>query len=469
MDTSAAAAAALTRRGPDRLSLRARGHGEAIARLAGPLLINNLAMAGMATADTVMAGQLSAMDLAAVALGANFFYILYVMGLGLLMSLTPTIAQAYGAGRDAEIGGYFRQGLWLAAGVSVLVVAGLSFVRPVLTLMGAEPPVVDLATRYVHAVMFGAPAIMLFLALRFAGDGIGWTRPVIYTAVIALVVNIAGNYVFMYGKLGMPALGAVGCGVATALTQWLILAVLAGYVASHRAYRRFAPFARFEGPDFNRLRELLRLGVPISGSLIAEVSLFSLAALILGALGATVVAAHAIAINYATLAFMIPMSFAAATTIHVGHRIGAGDLRDARLAGWTGTAMGVGVMVCSALFILLANDWVAGLYTRDAVVAALAASLLVYAGVFQVADGMQVGMAAALRGFKDAAVPMVICVGAYWLIGFALAWYLGFTRGQGAPGVWIGLTVGLFAAAAMLTVRFRVVSRRSLTAGDVTA
>lgn len=444
---------------------RVRQHGEAIARLAGPLMINNLATAGMMTADTVMAGRLGAVDLAAVALGANYFYIFYVMGLGLLMSLTPLVAHAFGAGRDGEIGTFFRQGLWLALAVSGLVVGGLLCVRPVLTLLGTEPAVVDLGTRYVQAVAFGAPAIMLFLALRFASDGIGWTRPVIYTAVIALLVNIAGNYVFIYGKFGLPALGAVGCGVATALTQWLILVVLWVYVSRHHVYRRFAPLQHFEWPKPARLRELLALGLPISGSLIAEVSLFSVAALILGSLGATVVAAHAIAINYSTIAFMIPMSFAAATTIHVGHRVGAADVVDARLAGWTGTAMGAGVMICSALFILLANDWVAALYTRDAAVVALAASLLIYAGVFQVADGIQVGMAATLRGFKDVAVPMVICISAYWLIGFALAWYLGFARGQGAVGVWTGLTVGLFAAAILLTLRFRVVSRRVLLEG----
>jgi MATE family multidrug resistance protein len=440
---------------------RIRHHARTIARLAGPLIVNNLATAGMMTADTIMAGRLGARDLAAVALGANYFYIFYVMGIGLLMSLTPTVAHACGAGRDGEVGGWFRQGLWLSLAAAALLVAGLSFVRPVLALMGTPADIADLVARYVHAVAFGAPAVMAFLALRFAGDGIGWTRPAVYTALIALAANVAGNWVFMYGKLGMPALGAVGCGVATALTQWLILGVLWTYVARHRAYARFAPLRRFERPDFARLRELLKLGLPFSGSLLAEVSLFSLAALILGALGATVVAAHAIAINYATLAFMIPMSFAAATTIHVGHRVGAGDVADARLAGWSGAGMCVGVMLVSALVLLLLNDAIVALYTRDAAVASLAATLLVYACAFQVADGMQVGMSGALRGFKDATVPFALCATAYWLLAFPLAWYLGLVAGAGAPGVWTGLTVGLFAAAALLTLRFRRVSRQA--------
>jgi MATE family multidrug resistance protein len=431
-----------------------RHHASAIARLSGPLLVNNLATAGMMAADTIMAGQLGAVDLAAVAIGANYFYLFYIAGLGLLMSLTPTIAQALGAGRESVIGGYFRQGLWLALAVAVPVMIGLALGRPLIALTGAEPAVVDLAARYAAALIAGAPAMMAFLALRMGSDGIGWTRPAMYTALIALVTNVIGNYVFMYGKFGLPALGAVGCGVATSLTQWLIFGVMLAYVRLHPRYRPFAPLARYAPPDRQRLKELLRLGLPFAGSLLAEASLFAVAALMLGSLGATVVAGHAIAINYAVLAFMVPMSFSAATTIHTGYLVGTGALIEARRAGWTGAVLCVAFMLSSAVVILFARDSIAALYTEDAAVAALAATLLLYAAVFQVADGTQVGIAGALRGFKEARIPFVICVGAYWLIGFPLAWYLGFGRGAGAPGVWIGLTVGLFAAAALLTGRW---------------
>lgn len=435
-------------------SVSYRAHAAAIARLSGPLLINNLATAGMMAADTIMAGQLGAVDLAAVAIGANYFYLFYVIGLGLLMSLTPTVAQALGAGRTKDIGTYFRQGLWLSLGTAVVVIAGLGAAGPAIALTGAEPAVRDLAVRYATALMFGAPAMMAFLALRMGSDGIGWTRPAMYTALLALVVNIAGNYIFIYGKFGMPALGAVGCGVATSLTQWLIFAVMWLYVRHHARYRAFAPLESFEAPDYARLRELLRLGVPFAGSLLAEVSLFAVAALMLGSLGATVVAGHAIAINYASVAFMVPLSLSAATTIHTGHLVGAGSLTSARQAGWTGAALCIAFMLLSAAVILPGRHWIADLYTDDAAVGALAATLLLYAGLFQVADGTQVGIAGALRGFKEARVPFLICVSAYWLIGFPLAWYLGLGRGQGAPGVWIGLTVGLFAAAALLSWRW---------------
>ena len=436
------------------MSTEVRQHLATIARLSGPLVVNNLATAGMMAADTVMAGQLGPVDLAAVAMGANYFYLFYVIGMGFLMSLTPTIAQDLGSGRVAKIGSWFRQGVWLALAVSLVVIAGLALARPAIALTGAEPAVVDLAARYCWALIGGAPAMMVFLSLRMSSDGIGWTRPAMYTALIALVSNIFGNWVFMYGKFGMPELGAVGCGVATSLTQWLIFGVMWIYIRRHERYRVFAPLARYEPPHRTRIAELVRLGLPFAGSLLAEVSLFAIAALMLGALGATVIAGHAIAINYAAVAFMVPMSFAAATTIHVGYLVGTGSLVEARRAGWTGALLCSGFMLCSAVLILIGRDWIAAAYTRDAAVAALASSLLLYAAVFQLADGTQVGFAGALRGFKEARVPFLICVGAYWLVGFPLARYLGFNLEGGAPGVWIGLTVGLFAAAALLTWRW---------------
>ena len=444
---------------PDR-GRRIRRDAGTILRFAGPLLVNNLATGGMMTADTVMAGRLGAVDLAAVALGANFTSLFYIAGLGLLLALSPTVAHAYGAGRDSEVGHFFRQGLWLALGLGLLIVLGMLAVRPVLAAMDTAPEVADLAARYVYAVAFGMPALMGFLALRFASEGIGWTRPVMYTAVLALGANIAGNYVFMYGKLGMPELGAVGCGVATALSQWLIFGVMWIYVRRHHAYRKFRPLQRFEVPDARGLREVLRLGLPISGGILAEGSLFSVAALILGSFGATVVAAHAIALSYAALMFMVPLSLASATTIHVGHRVGAGDREGGRWAGWTGAAMGTLLMAVSALVLLVLREPIAALYTRDAVVLALASTLLLYAAVFQLADGLQVAMAGALRGFKDATVPMLLCIASYWGVGFSLAYYLGVIRGRGAPGIWIGLIAGLFAAALLLTLRYRIISRR---------
>ncbi|MGE0582185.1 MAG: MATE family efflux transporter [Steroidobacteraceae bacterium] len=440
----------------------ARADAAAIAQLALPLLINNLATAGMVTADTVMAGWLGARDLAAVAVGANYVSFFHLGALGLLMALSPTVAHAYGAGREGEVGSFTRNALWLALAMAALTCTALLFAKPVLLAISIPPDVADLAARYVRAVAFGIPAMFAFLAMRFSSEGIGWTRPVMYTALLGFTANVAGNYLFMYGHFGLPALGAVGCGVGTALASWTVFAFMWCYMRRHRRYAPFAPLRRFEAPNRARLREILALGLPISGSVLAEGGLFASAGLMLGAFGSTVLAAHAIAINYGSLMFMIPLSLHSATTIHVGHRLGRGDAVAGRRAGWVGMALCVAIMVASALVLLGVRRYVAGAYTGDAQVLALATHLLAFVAAFQVADGLQVGAAGALRGFKDARVPMVLSVVAYWLVGFPLAYGFGVVLGLGAGAVWTGLIAGLFVAAALLSWRYAFISRRAV-------
>lgn len=437
-----------------------RHHARGIGVLAAPLLVNNLGMGGMLSADTIMAGRLGPEALAAVAVGANYIGFFHFAALGVLMALSPIVAHAYGARRHHEIGSTMRQGLWLAAAISVPIVAGLMVARPVLLFIGMPPATADLAARYVAAFAIGVPALCGFYALRFGSEGIGWTRPMMYTAIVGLLSNIALNWVFMYGHFGFPALGAVGTGLATAVTQWLLFAILWRYVKTHTVYEPYEPLRRRELPRIAKLREITRLGAPIAGSLLMEGGMFNAAALLLASFGAAVISAHAVAINYAALMFMIPLSLASATTIHVGHQLGAGDATGARRGALTGVAMGIGVMLVSAVVMLVARDGIAGLYSADAGVAAIASGLLVYAAVFQIADGAQVATAGALRGYKDARVPFAANLFAYWVIGFPLAWWLGVHEGRGAPGVWIGLIAGLFVVAALLVWRLVVIARR---------
>jgi MATE family multidrug resistance protein len=231
------------------------------------------------------------------------------------------------------------------------------------------------------------------------------------------------------------------------------------YMVRHPVYERYALFTHFAAPEQRRLREILRLGLPISGSVLAEGALFVSAALMMGTLGAGPMAAHAIAINYASLMFMLPLSIHSATTIHVGHALGRGDRAAGRRAGWVGVGLCVISMAVSAIILVFARDAIAGLYTPDAVVRTFAAHLLLFAAMFQVADGLQVGAAGALRGFKDAKIPMLINVFSYWAVGFPLAYYFGLVRGYGADAVWLGLIVGLLFCAVLLALRYREVTR----------
>jgi MATE family multidrug resistance protein len=437
-------------------TLAGRAHADAsrIAWLAGPLLINNLATAGMTFTDTVMAGRLGALELAAVAVGANYANFFYLGALGLFMALSPLTAHAYGAARTPDVGHYFRQSWWLVATFAALTVAGMLLAQPVLLAIGIERPVAELAARYCQALAWGSPAAIGFLALRYTSEGVGWTRPMLIRAMLGLIANVLGNYAFMYGNWGAPALGAVGAAVSTAIVQWLVVISMLVYMLRHPVYRPYKLFARFEAPDAVRIGAILRIGTPIAGSVLAEGALFSSAGLMMGTLGAGPMAAHAIAINYASLMFMVPLSVHSATTIHVGHALGRGDHAAARFAGWVGIALCVAVMAFSAAFLLVARGAIADLYTDDLVVMQFAAHLLIFAAAFQLADGLQVGALGALRGFKDTRVPLAINLFGYWLVGFPVAYYVGVVRGVGADAIWSGLILGLLVCAVLLAWRY---------------
>lgn len=446
-----------------RLTSDARG----ILRLGGPLIVNNVAIAGMGFTDTVFAGRLSAADLAAVAVGHAFYIFFYLTGLGLLMAMSPLVAHAYGAGENSRIGLLARQALWLSQFLAFGLIIPMLFVDDVLLLIGIAPEIIAKAGGFVRAICCGFPAIMAFLALRFVSEGVGWTRPIMYTALAGLVANVIGCYVFMYGKFGFPALGAVGTGVSNAVVMWIMFFMMLAYVRRRRVYRPFAIFERFDRPNPPMQREILSLGVPFAGSVMSEGGLFVVAALMMGTLGTAVVAAHQIAINYAALMFMIPLSLHSATTIHVGHALGRRDTPAGRFAGWVGIAMCGAFMSASALVILFFGEHIAALYTQDPDVRPLAAALLLVAAIFQISDGLQIGSAGALRGFKDARVPMLLSLFAYWGVGFPLAYGMGIALGGGPVQVWVGLIAGLSVCALLLSVRYAWISGRALQAARV--
>jgi len=433
-----------------------------IAALGGPLLGNNLSITGMSFADTVMAGQLGAVDLAGLAMGVASFNLFMFIGFGLLMATSPSVAHAFGANDAQKVTSYARQSWWLVLALSVLLMAGMRQADIFLPAIGITPDVLPVAIGYVHAVSWGMPAMLAFFSLRYTSEGLGRTKPIMYIGFMALIANVIGNWIFMYGKFGAPALGAVGCGVATAISMWLMFFGMFIHMRTHRAYRPFNFFARIDRPQWRVLGELTRVGAPIAGSIVAEGGLFVAAALMMGGMGATSAAGHQIALNYAAFMFMVPLAISSATTIHVGHTVGRGDLAGARNAGLLGVAMCAVVMLISAIVILLFNDQIAALYTRDLPVREVAAGLLLMAALFQFSDGVQVGAAGALRGFKDTTVPMALCVFSYWVIAFNFAYYFGVYRGGGPMLVWIGLNVGLTISAVLLVWRYLLVTKTRL-------
>ncbi len=435
--------------------------------LALPLVGTNLSIIGMQFADTVMAGQLGARDLAALAVGVGYYHLFLLFGIGVLMAVSPSVAHAFGANDTQGVTRYCRQAWWLALALAVLLVTGLWQVDRVLPVLGIAPEIRPTAVGYVHAMSFGMPGLLAFLALRYTSEGLGRTRPIMYFGFLALAVNVLGNWIFMYGKWGMPRLGAVGCGVATAISEWLMFFSMLAYMRRQRAYREFDFFARVDPPDWRALRELARIGAPIAGSVLAEGGLFVCAALMIGGMGATLTAGHQIALNYASFMFMVPLAISSATTIHVGHTLGRGERERGRSAGLLGIAMCASVMALSALGILLFNDGIANLYSRDPAVREVAAGLLLVAAIFQLSDGVQVGAAGALRGFKDTAIPMAMCIFSYWVVGFPFAYVFAVVKGGGPVYVWIGFIAGLTVSAVLLVSRYLYVSRRPASVSAV--
>nr|WP_255454020.1 MATE family efflux transporter [Thioalkalivibrio sp. XN279] len=428
------------------------------------MVFNNLALAGMNFADTVMAGRLGTRDLAAVAVGGSAWMVVFLCGLGVLMAVSPVVAHAYGAGRWEDAGVVLRQALWLSQALAVLAFTALLGVPLLLAAIGIDPEVVPLTGGYLFAISFGLPGIFAFLAMRFMSEGLGWTRPIMYAAAVGLVVNVFGNWVLMYGNLGFPRLGAVGCGMASAIAMWCMFATMLFYVRRSPRYARFALWRGFEWPRWSTQRDILGLGLPIAASVEAEAGLFAGVALIMGTLGATQVAGHQIAINYAATMFMVPLAFHSATTIRVGQALGRDEPVLARLAGWSGIGLCGAFMLLSALVLLLFREHIASFYTNDPELLPLATSLLTMAMIFQVSDGLQVGAAGALRGFKDTRVPMLMNVGSYWLIAFPMAWYAGVHARLGPVAIWIALIAGLTVTAILLTTRFARLSNRRVAA-----
>jgi MATE family multidrug resistance protein len=431
-----------------------------LARLSGLLVAGQVATVAMNFVDTVMAGRLSAEALASVAVGGAVWATLVLFSMGVLMALPPIVAQLMGSGDRSRVAPVARQGFWLAQALAAMSFVGLRSARPVLEFIQVEPELVPTVMGYLAAISWGMPALGAFFTLRFLSEGISYTRPVMYLAVIGLGVNVLANLVLMYGHWGFPALGAVGVGYATAAVVWTQCIGMTLLVRFHRRYRWLALFERFDPPRRQPLSELLAVGLPIGFSFFMEISFFAGAALLMASLGTVAVAGHQVAVNFASLTFMVPLGMSMGIAVRVGHAVGRGDHAGARLAGWTGIAMALGVMAVAATIMLLAPTWIVGIYTRDAEVGAMAVQMLALAAIFQLSDGVQVSSAGALRGLKDTRAAMIITFIAYWVIGLPLGWALAFRFGLGPRGLWIGFIGGLTAAAVLLAGRFLVLSRR---------
>ncbi|QFT85884.1 Multidrug resistance protein NorM [Halomonas sp. THAF12] len=448
-----------------------------LIRLALPICGAQLAQAAMSTVDVMMTGRLSATDLAAVSVGSSLWMPLMLLMTGTLMGLTPVVAQLLGAERRDGIRLQVHQALWIGAVLGVIAAALLwTAVMPVFRLMSVPEAVAERAAGYLGAVALGLPAVGLFMALRAFSDGMNHTRPALWISLLGLAVNVPSNYLLIYGGAGLeallggwlpapitalPALGAVGCGIATALSMWVMCLAMVAYTRRSRAYGDVALWHSPTPPRWRPILELLYVGVPIGVAIFMEVTLFTLIALFIASLGEVVVAAHQVALNYTSLLFMLPLSLSMALTVRVGNVLGQGRPEAARLVACHGMLIALAVAVINCLLLWLTAEPVIGLYTNDPAVARLTLSLVGLAMIYQISDSLQANLAGALRGYKDTRVIMLITLVAFWLVGLGGGHWLGdhglfgLVAPLGVYGYWIGLVAGLTVAALLLGERLR--------------
>lgn len=434
--------------------------------LAAPLVLAQLAQNGMGFVDTLMVGRLGASALAGMALGATIFQTVSIVSVAILLSVGPQVAQAVGAKRWDDAGKAARQGLWLALAISIPGVVLFVNAGAVLHAVGMGPSTADAAGEYLRAIAYGFPAMVALTALRGFLEGQGDTRPIMLIAFVGVGLNVFANDTLIFGKHGFPALGLVGAGYATSVVFTTMLALAAAFVSWR--YARYRVFAGLRRPDLGTIRELFRVGWPISVTLGFEVGLFSAAALVMGHFGAAALAGHQIALQSASMAFMVPLGVAIATGVRVGQAAGGGDLLAVRRAGSLGIAVAASFMVLTATVFWTLPRLVIGLYVRmsdpaNAEMIRYATQFLAVAGLFQVVDGIQVAASGALRGLKDTRVPMLLTLVAYWLVGMPVALVLAFPLGVGPRGLWFGMVVALALAALLLTTRFARRSRPTPT------
>lgn len=446
-----------------------RTSGATIARRvlaqAWPVLIGQWASVAFGVADTIMVGHASPHDLAAMALGSSIYASVFVGLMGVVLALTPILGQHFGARRDHEIGRTYAQGIWLTVWLTVVGNLALGFPSIWLVMSDVDANVGALVASYLHALMFALPAALVFRTVYALNVAVSRPKVTMAINLVGLGIKVPLNYVLIYGKLGLPALGAAGCGYATAIVMWTSCAIALVAIARDPFYRRFA--MHFDRPRWADQRELLRIGVPTGLSYIVEVTSFTFMTLLAASLGTSAVGGHQITANLAALCYMLPLSLSVATSALVAQAIGADDAIRARRTSRVGVRLAAGIAIVVASAVWLSRHAIVRLYTDDAEVAAVAMTLIGFVAVFHVFDALQAMAGFVLRAYKHAVAPMVVYTVALWGFGLVGGWVVAFHRvgdigPLGVRGLWVAATVSLVVAAAVLIAWMVRVSRRPL-------
>ncbi|MCZ6890366.1 MAG: MATE family efflux transporter [Gammaproteobacteria bacterium] len=433
-----------------------RGEIKALVKLGAPMVVTQFFIMAMGFLDTAMAGHYSARDLAGVALGGNVLWPVFMLMTGFTMAITPIVSQLRGANREDSIGGVVRQGLWIALVSSVVTALVITEAEPIFRWAGVDAAAADVAIRYLEAAAWGMPAVMVYITLRYASEGLGHTLPPMLIVTVALVLNGFLNYVLIYGKFGLPELGGEGCGWATAIVMWFEL-ILMLCVLRMAYFRRTGITDRFEGPRARDIGRILKVGIPIGLTAFLNMTVFAVVGFLIGSLGIVPLAAHSIAGNVNWATFVIPMGLGSAASIRVGVFVGARNFEASRQVAKVAVLMSLTYAVVVSIALFASRHWLVTVYSNDGEVVSLAAALILFVVIYQIVDDSKETMAGALRGYKDTRAPLVYSLVGYWLIALPLGSALGYgwfgLDPLGVYGFWVGLGAGMSLVAGCLGYR----------------
>lgn len=423
--------------------------------LAYPVVISQLGHMFTMVADSVMVGQLGTVPLAACALGNSILGVFMVSGIGVSQGITPLVAQENGKNNYQLCGKYLEQGVILSFLTGLVLFLMVGVLAQKLSILN-QPIEVEIATKdYLLIIAASIIPLMIYQSFRQFAEGLEYTKQAMYVSVFGNLVNILFNFLLIYGWFGFPAMGLIGAGIGTLISRVFMAIGMGFYVIKSKNFKPYFQQFKLAKPDWNKLSEIFKLGLPISLQYFFEVGAFSGAAIMVGWIGAQELAAHQIAINLAAFTYMGASGIGVAATIKAGNALGKKDLRDLKLSAISSYHLVILYMLITALIFLTCNRLLPWIYIKNESVILIASQLLIVAAFFQISDGIQVVGVGILRGLSDVKIPTIITLVAYWVIGLPLGYVLGFSFKLGAIGIWISLSIALTAAAILLYFRFR--------------
>lgn len=425
-----------------------------------PILITQLTMFSMNFFDTTMSGHYSPEDLAGVAIGSSLWVPVFTGLSGILLAVTPIVAQLVGAKKQKDASYSFMQGIYLSIILALAVILIGSFLLDsILNMMNLEFKVEQVAHDYLVALSYGMIPLFMYNVARSFIDALGKTRTSMFITLISLPVNIVFNYLLIYGKLGFPRLGGVGAGYASAITYWVITIIALYIIGTKNPFSTFQIFHKFHPIALKKWLEILKIGVPIGLSIFFETSIFAAVTLLMSTFDTITIAAHQSALNFASFLYMFPLSVSMALTIVVGFEVGAKRMHDAKIYSWLGVSFAIFISIMCGIVLLVFPTEIANLYTTDPQVLTLTTQFLLYALFFQLSDAIAAPIQGALRGYKDVNITFVMSLISYWVIGLPLGYLLAEYTSMGAFGYWVGLIAGLAVGAICLTFRLRFLQK----------